>query len=79
MYEFSDNCVKPAKATGTRWIAHDLRSMSGLIDKFGLYLQHFENVIADTTKQTGKATLEGKRRLLTEAFLKRRTSTFLEW
>ena len=38
MYEFDDNRVKPAKSSGTRWIAHLLRSMSGPIDKFGLYL-----------------------------------------
>ncbi|XP_066928483.1 zinc finger protein 862-like [Clytia hemisphaerica] len=78
MYEFADNCVKPAKATGTRWIAHVLRSMSGLVDKFGLYLQHFENVIADTSKQTDKATLEGKRRLLTEANVLLRCGLFID-
>ena len=60
MYEFADNRVKPAIASGTHWIAHLLRSMSGLTDKFGLYLQHFENFIADTSKHTDKATLEGK-------------------
>ena len=78
LYEFADNCVKPAKATGTRWIAHVLRSMSGLVDKFGLYLQHFENVIADTSKQTDKATLEGKRRLLTEANVLLRCGLFVD-
>ena len=41
--------------------------MSGLIDKLGLYLRHFETVIADTSKQTDKATLEGKRKLLTDS------------
>ena len=40
--------------------------MSELIDKFRLYLQHFEIVIADTSKQTDKATLEGKQKLLTD-------------
>ena len=65
MYEFDDNQVKPAKSPGTCWIAHLLQSVSGLIDKFRLYLQHFGNVIADTSKQTDKATLEGKRKLLT--------------
>ena len=67
MYEFDDNRVKPAKSSGIRWIANLLRSMSGLIDKFGLYLRHFENVIADTSNQTDKATFEGKRKLLTES------------
>ena len=44
-----------------------LRSMSGLIDKFRLYLQHFENVIADTSKQIDKATLVGKRKSLADS------------
>ena len=41
--------------------------MPGLIDKFRLYLPHFENFRADTSKQTDKATLEGKRKLLTDS------------
>ena len=65
--EFDDNQVKPAKSSGTHWIAHLPRSMSRLIDKFRLYQQHFENVIADTSKKTDKATLEGKRKLLTDS------------
>ena len=31
LYEFEDGQVKPSKCSGTRWIAHMLRSMSGLI------------------------------------------------
>ena len=50
----------PSKATGTYWIAYILQSMSSLVDKFGLYLQPFENVIAGTVKQTNCATFEGK-------------------
>ena len=67
MYKFDDNRIKPAKPSGTRWIAHLLWSMFGLIDEFGLYLEHFENVIADTSKQTDKATLDGKRKFLTDS------------
>ena len=52
--------------------------MSGLIDKFGLYLQHFENVIADTSKQTDKATLEGKRKLLTDSNVLLRCGLFVD-
>ena len=52
--------------------------MSALVDKFGLYLQHFENVIADTTKQTDKATLEGKRRKLVEADVLLKSCLFLD-
>ena len=67
IYEFENGQVKPAKSHGTRWIPHVIRSMSGLTDKFGLYLQHLENVIADTSKQTDRALFEGKRRQLVEA------------
>ena len=78
MYEFDDNRVKPAKSSGIRWIANLLRSMSGLIDKFGLYLRHFENVIADTSIQADKATLEGKRKLLTDSNVLLRCGLFVD-
>ena len=78
MYDFDDNRVKPAKSSGTRWIAHLLWSMSGLIDKFGLYLRHFENVIADTSIQADKATLEGKRKLLTDSNVLLRCGLFVD-
>ena len=78
MYEFDDNRVKPVKSSGTHWIAHLLRSMSGLIDKFGLYLRHFKNVIADTSKQTEKATLEGKRKFLTDSNVLIRCGLFVD-
>ena len=67
IYQFEDGCVKPSKFSGTCWIAHLLCSMSGLVDKFGLYLKHFENIIADESKKTDKATLEGKRSQLIDA------------
>ena len=78
MYEFDDNRVKPAKYSGTRWIAHLLLSMSGLIENFELYLRHFENVIADTSKQTDKATLEGKQKLLTNSNVLLRCGLFVD-
>ena len=62
--KFEDNQVKPHRATGTRWIAHKLEALHNMLDKYGLYMQHFENIIADTSKQTDKAKLEGKRRQL---------------
>ena len=34
--------------------------MQKLIDKFGLYAMHLQNVIADTSKQCNRATLQGK-------------------
>ena len=71
VYVFENQEVKPHRATGTRWIAHKLKSLKNYIDKFGLYIHHIENILADTTKKTDKATLEGKCRLLVN------TKTFL--
>ena len=62
--EFESDVVKPHRASGTRWIAHKLMALENMLDKFGMYLSHLENVIADTSKKTDKATLEGKRRQL---------------
>ena len=63
-YVFENQEVKPHSATGTRWIAHKLKSLKNYIDKFGLYIHHIENILADTSKKTDKGTLEGKYRLL---------------
>ena len=78
LYEFEDGQVKPSKCSGTRWIAHVLQNMSGLIDKFGLYLQHFETIIPDTTKKADKATLEGKRKQLTDTSILLRSALFID-
>ena len=65
--EFDDERVKPHRAAGMRWIAHKLEALQNMLDKYGLYMQHFENIIADTTKRTDKATLKGKQRQLQKA------------
>ena len=78
LYEFEDGRVKPSKGSGTRWIAHVIRSMSGLIDKFGLYLQHFETLISYTTKKTDKVILEGKLKQLTDASILLRSALFID-
>lgn len=49
------------------WIPHNMRS--ALADKFGLYLQHLKNV-ADTNKQTDRATLEGRKLVNASVILK---------
>ena len=67
IYRFEIDRVKPHRASGTRWIAHKLIALENMLDKFGLYMQHFENIIADTQKKTDKATLEGKRHQLEKA------------
>ena len=71
VYVFENQEVKSHRATGTRWIAHILKSLKNCSDKFGLYIHHIENTLANTTKKTDKATLEGKHRLLVN------TKTFL--
>ena len=52
--------------------------MSGLIDKFGLYLQYFETIISDITKKTNKATLEEKRKQLTDASILLRSALIID-
>ena len=71
IFIFENQEVKPHRATGTRWIAHKLKALQNYIDKFGLYVSDIENVIADTSKKTDKAPLQGKLKLLTKS------STFL--
>ena len=73
VYVFENGRVKPSKCS---WIAHLLRSMSGLVDKFSLYLQHFENIIADPSNNKDKSTLEGKQKLLTDASILLRSALF---
>ena len=68
----------PSKATGTYWIAYILQSMSSLVDKFGLYLQPFENVIAGTVKQTNCATLKVKQRMMSDAVVLLQSALFLD-
>ena len=67
IYEFYGKRVKPHRAAGTRWIAHKLEALQNMLDKYGLYMQHFENIIVDTTKRTDKPTLKGKRRQFEKA------------
>ena len=46
-FEFLDGGVKPKKASGTRWIAHKTRALDLIIDKYGLLMQHLENLSED--------------------------------
>ena len=52
--------IRPTKAAGTRWIDHRIRMMCELVAKFDLYTHHLQNVIADTSMQLDRATLQGK-------------------
>ena len=64
IYKFGDDQVKPDRATGIKWIAHKREAFHNILDKYRLYMHHFENIVADTSKQTDKAKLEGKHRQL---------------
>ena len=44
------NNIRSVKSTGARWINHCIQAMEKLVNKFGLYMQHIQNIIADTTK-----------------------------
>ena len=48
VYEFENDQVKSHRATDTCWIAHKLIALKNMLDK--LYMQHFENIIADMKK-----------------------------
>ena len=46
-FEFLDGGVKPKKASGTQWIAHKMRALDLIIDKYSLLMQHLENLSKD--------------------------------
>ena len=50
------------KATSSRWIDHKIRAMGRVVEKFGLYNQHLQNVISVTANAKARVTLEGKYR-----------------
>ena len=50
VYSFENDQVKLSKAPATGWVAYIMRSMATFVDKFGVYLQHLLNVVADTSK-----------------------------
>ena len=49
--------VRPTKVAGTQQINHRIQEMHKLV-KFGLYTHHLQNVIADTSKQLHRTTLQ---------------------
>ena len=60
LYEFEQGGVKPLRSCRTRWIAHKTNAMRLLIDKFGLYMQHLEEIAADKScKSDQRAKLKG--------------------
>ena len=47
VYEFESGTLKPLRSTGTRWIIHKLPAIHLIIDKFGLYMRHLDDMVAD--------------------------------
>ena len=44
-YEIYGAGVKPVKAPGVTWIDDQIRAMEKLVDKYGLYTSHLQDVI----------------------------------
>ena len=59
-FEMFSAGVTPSKASGTRWIDHKIGAMGRLIEKFGFYTMHLQNVITATRSSKDRSTLEGK-------------------
>ena len=46
-FEFVEGGFKPKKASGTRWIGHKTRALDVIVDKYGIFMQHLENLTED--------------------------------
>ena len=66
-FEYGGTGIKPVKATGTRWIDHQLREMQRLVNKFGLYCQQLQSLIPKIKSSKDRATLQGKFNKLIDA------------
>ena len=75
MYTFR---VRTMKVTSTRSIGHKLWAMDHLIEKFGLYSVHLNNIISTTTNSQEKETLEGKFRKLVDGKVLLRYALFTD-
>ena len=77
-FDMCGSGIKPVKSSGTRWIDHKLRAMERLVEKFGLYTQHLENVIESTRNSKDKAVLQGKFNKLVDSKVLLRSALFLD-
>ena len=46
-FDFKEGGFKPKKASGTRWIAHKVRALDIIIDKYSILMQHLANLAED--------------------------------
>ena len=58
-YNFDNAEVRPTRASGNRRISHKTGTMTRILDKFGLYITHLENVATDTSYRA-KEPIESK-------------------
>ena len=65
--EIDGKVLKPIQVVRTHWVDHKLKVMSCLISNFGVYMQHLQNVIADTSKKYDQVTVKGKYDKLVDA------------
>ncbi|CAB4004512.1 zinc finger 862-like [Paramuricea clavata] len=54
-FDFVEGSLKPKRASGTRWISFKLAALRLVLDKFGIYLTHLENL----AEQEGNAEIVG--------------------
>ena len=60
MYEFTNGSLKPVRSNGTRWIAHKIKAMRVLLDKYGLYMKHLAEMAEDKSyKSDQRAKIKG--------------------
>ena len=78
LYEFENGQVKQSKTHGTQLISHFILSTTGFVDKFGVYVQHMDNVITDSSKQCDRATLQRKHDQLVQAEVLLKCSVFID-
>ena len=57
MYNYG---VRPMNAIGRGWIDHKLLAIDCIIEKYGLYCVHLNDITSTTTNSKEKATLQGK-------------------
>ena len=58
--EFYDSGVKPVRASGARWIPQKVSAMKRIVDKYGVYVQHLEHVLSDTSyRAKERARIQG--------------------
>ena len=46
-FEFGGGSLKPKSYLDPRWISFKLSALRLVLDKYGVYMQHLENLIAD--------------------------------